>query len=253
LSGQIAELPFVAPYDAVFLADLEELDTTRYKLVLVLNAFKLDAEQRRVVKQKLATGGKVVVWYYAPGYFSEGRHRGAAPTEDSGGDVAHIRDLTDLNVVREAGVVADGTALFPGGEGGDAQNLRLLKGDSFVVNDPDATVLATRPDGQVVMAEKRSDAWTSIYTAAAPLTAPVVRRLAAAAGVHLYHEKATDLVFANRHTLTIGADWEGGERVIRLPRRTTVTDLTTGATVCQEADQFTVSLEPKEVRMFFLR
>jgi len=242
LSGQIAEMPFVAPYDAVLLSDLEELDTSRYQLVLMLNAFKLDQAQRQTVKQKLQTGRKVVVWYYAPGYF-----------DGNGCDPAHIRDLTGLNVVPEAGVKADGTALLSGREGDVAPSLRLLQGDSFVVDDPDATVLATRSDGKAVLAEKRLADWTSIYTAAAPLTAPVLKRLAAAAGVHLYNDSVTDLVFANRHYLTLGADTRGGERTIRLPRRTTVTDLATGETVCEEADRFTVTLQPKEVRMFFLR
>jgi len=80
----------------------------------------------------------------------------------------------------------------------------------------------------------------------------VLRLIAAAAGVHLYHQRSTDLVFANRACLTLAADLQGGERVIHLPRPATVTDLTTGEVVCTQADRFAVSLQPKEVRIFWI-
>lgn len=244
LSGQIAQMGFVAPYDAALLSDLELLETTPYKLVLVLNAFHLDAGQRQAIQRKLQNGGKTVIWYYAPGYFHE-----------AGRDPSSMRDLTGLNIVPEDRFLEGGTALFTPPNGGEPQPLELLQGESFCVDDPQAIVLAIRSDGsgKVVMAEKRFPEWTSLYTAAAPLPAPVLRWIAAAAGVHLYHQRPTDLLFASRSFLTLAADLQGGERQIHLPHPATVTDLTNGAILCEQADQFITLLQPKEVRIFSLQ
>ncbi len=62
LSEQTAVMPFVAPYDTALLSDLDQLDTARYKLVLVLNALKLDEQQRHLLQRKLARDGKIAVW-----------------------------------------------------------------------------------------------------------------------------------------------------------------------------------------------
>ncbi len=71
LSAQLAELGFVAPYDTALLSDLGALDTQRYRLVLVLNAFYLDSQQRQLLDTQLKTQDKTILWFYAPGYFDE--------------------------------------------------------------------------------------------------------------------------------------------------------------------------------------
>ena len=53
LKPQLAELGFVAPYDTALLSDLAAIDTRRYRMVLVLNAFYLETAQRRLLEQKL--------------------------------------------------------------------------------------------------------------------------------------------------------------------------------------------------------
>ena len=52
LSGQLAVMGFVAPYDTLLLSDLADADTSRYKLVVVLNAVKIDGSQKRLIRKK---------------------------------------------------------------------------------------------------------------------------------------------------------------------------------------------------------
>jgi hypothetical protein len=122
----------------------------------------------------------------------------------------------------------------------------------FVVDDPAAEPLAVLADApQTVVAARRTVAGAvSVYTAALPLPAAVLKPLAAAAGVHIYDADPRHLLFAGPHTLTVGADAAGGPATIRLPRPATVTDLFTGQTVCAGAAEFALQLRPAEVRLF---
>lgn len=242
LSGQLAEMPFVAPFDAVLLSDLRRTDTRRYRLVLVVNAFKLDSAQRHVLSRKLKTGGKHVIWLYAPGYF----RRDSSPAE-----VAAIAQVTGIGVAARPRPSAAASGVFDGPE---TPEVPLLDGDQFVVDDPAAEVMARRSDThrEPVVAARTFAGWTSVYSAVAPLPRTVLRSLAVRASVHLYHDNPDDSVYANRHYLTLAASPRAGPRTLHLRRRATVVDVVTGKTVCAEANSFTAEFRPSETRMFSL-
>ncbi len=77
---------------------------------------------------------------------------------------------------------------------------------------PRATSLAVRSDDphKIVVARRPMGAWTSIYSATAPLAASFLKQLAAEAGVHIYDPDPTHLLFANRRFLTVCANDQGG-------------------------------------------
>ena len=241
LKGQLAELPFVGPYDAVLLSDLGGIDTKPYRLVLVLNAFKLDAAQRRTLRQKLETGGTHVIWLYAPGYF-----------DGSVRDPKHIGEVTGIEVAARPRPSGEVQAVFS--ESSGEARAPLLKADQFAVTDTRAEVLARRSDapGEPVVASREFAGWTSIYSGVAPLPREVLRLLAERAGVHLYHHSPQDSIYANNHYLTLAAGGWEGERTLRLPRPATVTDLVTGETVCRNASHFIATCKPWEVKIYSL-
>lgn len=70
--------------------------------------------------------------------------------------------------------------------------------------------------------------------------------------MHIHDANPRHLLFANAHTLTVGADAKGGPATTRLPRTCTVTDLFTGETMCAGVSSFKLTLRPAEVRMFGL-
>lgn len=234
LSAQVGEMPFVAPYDTALLADLEKLELDRYRLVLVLNAFRLDRAQRAVVRRQLQRDGRTIIWCYGAGYIDEG-----------GADAANVRELTGISIEADSSH-HEATEAVAGSD-----RLRVPAGARFAVTDPEAEPLAALADGEaVVMARKRLADWTSVFASAAPLPRTLLKRLARQAGVHIYDISKRHLLFANAHTLTVGGDQRGGPATVRMPQPCTVTDLFTGEVVCADDKRFTVQLRPAEVRMF---
>lgn len=73
------------PYEVYSFADLPTLDLSRHKLILLPNLFVLDGRKRDWLRQKVCTGGKTVVWVYAPGIITDGRY-----------DPAHVERLTGV-------------------------------------------------------------------------------------------------------------------------------------------------------------
>ncbi len=244
LSGQLAEMGMVAPYDAALLSDLEQLDTRPYKLALVLNAFRLDDAQRQTLQRQLAGLNRTVIWFYAPGYFDQ-----------RGSDPMNIGQVTGIQVVAGAAPTLSAMAVMRGEFSDLAIEIPLLDADPFIVDDATVEILGVRSDDsrQVVLARRRLEKWTSIYTAAAPLPAALLKRIAANAGVHIYNANSSHLLFANRNYLMLGTDARGGEAEIRLPAPATVVDAMSNQLVGQQVDQFRVMLRPKEVRIFTLR
>jgi hypothetical protein len=243
LSGQLAPLGFVAPYDTLLLSDLDQTDTRRYKLAVVLNAAKLDPEDREVLHRKFARDGKTVLWLHAPGYLTS---QGKRPE--------NMKAATGIRIVPDPVSPSRGTAKLTDRRFGGPIDVAILAGEQFCVTDADATPLAVRADqpDRVVAARKQLSGWVSIYSAAAPLPAAVLRNIAAAAGVHLYTNRLDCLIFANRHCIMLGASQSGGPCEVTLPEKATVVDFATGAKLSSGADRFTVNLRPKEVRIFLV-
>ena len=239
LSAQTAEMPFVAPYDTALLSDLGALDTARYRLIVLLNAFRLDEAQRRLIARKLKGEAKTVVWLYAPGYFDE-----------SGASAANIADACGIAVRPIAGAGGDTARTVERGAR-QGTELALPRGQQFEVTDAQAEALALRVNGprSVVVARREFGDWHSIYSACVPLPAEMLKGIARRAGVHIYDDDPRQIVFANRHFLTVCDDGRGGEARVHLARKGTVTDTATGATLCRDASSVRVSLRPKEVRL----
>ena len=137
---------------------------------------------------------------------------------------------------------------------GVGAELELLPGRQFRVADPEAEVLAVRnePNETAVMAWKRVGTWLPVYTAVAPLLPPVLRGLAAIAGVYLYTDSPDYLVFAGRHYLTLGAPLSDGRCEVALPGPRTVSDPFIETTICRQATKFHMEPKPKEVRILHL-
>lgn len=62
------------PYDLYSFGDLATLDLSRYKLVFLPNLFVVDAKRRELLRKKVCTGGKTVLWGYSPGIIADGKY-----------------------------------------------------------------------------------------------------------------------------------------------------------------------------------
>ena len=242
LIEQVAELPFTAPFDTVLLSDLGGIPLERYRLVLMLNAFRLDGEQRRVVDEKLKRDNRMVVWLYAPGLF-----RGDGTAMDPAG-IAEASGIVATPSPRPEGAPA--AVLAPAFSGGmDSLSIPLLQAEQFVVADSGAECVASN-GGQTVIGLKEFPGWTSVLAGAAPLPRQTLRELARRAGVHLYHENPDDSVYANGSYLTVAASTGAGRRTLYLPFDAAVHDAITGEVLCENSRQFTAEFKSMEVRIF---
>ncbi len=73
-------------FDAVHLDDLNLLDFSPYRAVIFANTWLLDEAEKRVIWQKVATGGRKLFWMYAPGYSDGKQLRREALNEATGQD-----------------------------------------------------------------------------------------------------------------------------------------------------------------------
>jgi hypothetical protein len=123
---------------------------------------------------------------------------------------------------------------------------------TFYVDDDAANVLGLdATTGRPGLCLKTMDGWTSVYSAAPGLAAPVLRGLARRAGVHLYLDEDA-VVYANRSLLSVTVV-EAGRRTIRLPNWANVEDALTGEVVATDADRFGVDFAERESRLFLMR
>lgn len=62
------------PFDLFSFGDLATLDLSRYKLIFLPNLFVVDAERRTLLREKVCTAGKTVLWGYSPGIIADGKY-----------------------------------------------------------------------------------------------------------------------------------------------------------------------------------
>ncbi len=217
-------------FDALHLADLPDVDLSHYKVVVFFNTWRLTADERRFIREKVATGGRHVVWFYAPGYTDGARNHDGFVHETTGFDLRRVEiagkatiETTPALGERLEYSLAD-TALSP----------------LFAVNDADATVLGRfTVTGQVAIASKRFANHTAWYAALPAWSPEVFRRLIAQTAAHRYSEEG-DVVYAGGGLVTLHTK-VGGRRTVLLPKgrrvpldlpdgpSTVVLDDTTGA------------------------
>jgi hypothetical protein len=92
--------------------------------------------------------------------------------------------------------------------------------------------------------------WTSIYSAAPNLPAPVLRGIARYAGVHIYNDQG-DTLYATSQLLGVHTA-AGGERIFRLPRKVEVVyDLFEMQAIARATDTFQVKLPRASTALFY--
>jgi hypothetical protein len=255
-----------APIDEYLLEDFEVIDRP-YKLVVFAGCFRIDADLRQRIHDKLRADGATALWV-GPGGVIEGA--GAATAEaaaatmgislhrDAGDGWVQV-DVTDDTHPLTQGLVSGERAFGNrvditeyddrGGFLGPVQDYRF--GPAFVADDPAATSLGQlRTQQRPGLVIKPQDGWTSIYSAAPMPPAGLLRNALGHAGGHVY-SPVGDLVYANTGFLGLIARGSG-PRPVRLPRPMRVTDAISGETLAEKTDAFRVDMHAHGVRLFRL-
>jgi hypothetical protein len=216
-----------AAVDKVLLMDLPRVDLTQYRTVLFANTFRLTSEQRRFIREKVASGGRTVVWVYAPGYVSEDRLL----------DAAALSELTGIGLKPVEVPGAPEIAV----EYGEVR-ARLRVSDPvtplFAVDDAEAVALGLYSgSNETGMAVKKTAAGTAIFCGLPPANFELLQAMFRESGAHIYNDSG-DVVLADDRYLAIHSV-AGGSRVLTLrggkqvtvgipPRSTTIFDAEDG-------------------------
>jgi len=242
------------------------------KLLIFLNAFSLTAAQRKTIRDILREDGATALWFYAPGVLAPD-----ASTVPEAFSAEYIRDLTGVAVVelpgdrspameldaahRFAEGVPAGTRIEPDDivanwekreEKKQFQHMtfppRKKLSPLFAVEDAEAEVFGRYAErGEAAMAVTDAGGFRSVFVGGLTLPASVYANIARDCGIHLYCD-AGDVVYTDGRFLSITATSEG-EKEIRLPGASTVTDVYSGS-VETESDSFRVQLRLGETRVY---
>jgi len=74
-------------FDPIHIKDLELIDLSPYRVVVFGNTYLLNDRQREYIRSRVATDGRTIVWFYAPGYL-----------DGSGRDVDQVSALTGIQL-----------------------------------------------------------------------------------------------------------------------------------------------------------
>lgn len=255
-----------APYDIFNFSDLDhpKLDLERYKLFIFLNTFKIDAQKRAFIQNKLKASGRTLLWIYAPNYIQEKGH-----------SIKGISTVTEMNVnlrTSEEGEVlvkkegffsklpADTRYSFSKVKITASSNYSTVNDISakkisplFEINDPAAEVLGIFSDGKAAFARMKLMNYTSLYSTVANMPAPMYREIARNAGVHIYYE-GTDPVYINNRLIGIHMQNDTSHS-IRLPLETpqTLEELFDGGTIKKENGCYALPHALGETKLYLIK
>lgn len=101
-------LPYAGvDYDSYELSDVEEPNLPDYKVYVFPNAFTLSEKRRAAIERLVRRAGKTAVWFYAPGYYRDGKGAAANVSELTGVEVAERYPVAEGPLARTFSAVGE--------------------------------------------------------------------------------------------------------------------------------------------------
>ena len=198
-------------FDPVHIDDLPRVDLQQYKTVVFGNVWALTPEQRSLLRTKVATGGRTVVWYYAPGY-----------SDGTALDAGHCTALTGFTLVPETTATAPSVVLaMPGDTARTYTTGTTAVTPLFAVDDPAAEVFGKyASSGHAAVARKVFHDHTAWYIAVPHAGDQPLRSILRSSGAHVYTTHG-EIVYAGNGLLVVHMK-NGGTHAITLRSGKTV-------------------------------
>lgn len=255
---QLKELGYCgASYDMYLLDDLADGLVPEYKVYLFLATTNMTQRERDAVKA-LQKNGNILIWQFTDA-IADGEKTELALMEEMIG-----MDLSIVSTKRKqiaASIIFNNTHWLTKGMA-EGQPYGVESYDTMspviAVTDKSATPLAYHsttsttdgtPAGQVSLAVKEMDGWTSVYSAVPNMPQIMLRNMLKKTGCHIYTESGTDVIYANNNYVALHSIF-AGERTVELPGNYTVYDVFNRQIISTNTDSFTVTLSGKETRLF---
>lgn len=246
------------PFELNSLSDLNEASVKQYKVVMLMDAYYLTAEQRANIDNVLKKNGKTVVWLYAPGIID--RKDGLKPEL--------VEKLTGISLASRDGAIsqndltvkicstmpdfaeASGKTFGPRPYMYDPRKITLEP--TFEVTDNAAEILARyAKDDKPAAALKEFKDWTSVYCALPYLSMDIMDGIFAYAGVHRYSNGKAYMEIGSRF-ISIHATSQGFKGNITLKEKTGIYDVFSRKTLSTDTSSIELDLPPFESTLLFL-
>jgi hypothetical protein len=238
-----------APHDNVLLDDLAIIDPTPYRMIVFLNCYNMTDTQRQAVS-RFKTGGKMLVFCYAPGYFNGTNSSNSNMLSLTGINIqasaseSLVAQTTQLYSNTSSAVLPLVTSLYQSGYTNFGPTGATAK--RFTVVDATAYSLGTQPhSSNVTMAYKDQGDWKSVYTITAALPDGIWRGLASNAGVHIYSSYTNDTLYANKSYVCLHANGPG-TRTVTWPQNGTIYNAMTENVLASGTNQVEQTLQNGE-------
>ena len=239
------------PYRIYLWEDLLAGNFPDHRLFIFPNLFRMDQERFDILQKRVCRDGRVVLWGPGTG-ITDGQRLGAEWASRVTGMPMTLLNETYSRRVSLTRFDHPITARLHGSVsfGDSAAYGPILLPQSGLGGVEQGTVLTTRGVNRPGFAIKEMGNWTSVFTAAVPVPADLIREMARHAGAHVYTEE-NDVVFASKNFLAVHSV-RGGSRTIKLPQPSPVWDAVTGQRISEWADRIELNITPPQTRLFLL-
>ncbi len=228
-----------APFDWYLIDDLDAVRAKDYRVCVFLDCFYLTDRQREEVAM-LRSGGRTLLWFYAPGYASQ---------KDL--SLTRMESLTGFAFDRAEEGMLQGVLTASGETVGIAKRQKSL----FTVRPGEAVRKLASGTGSLkdktVMALKEHPGWRSVFSAIPGVTADPLRELYREAGVHVYIDSG-DVLSANESWLMLHTKTAGPKRIVLPKNYKRITDITTGKILGENKDNISLDLPKYGTAVFLL-
>lgn len=222
---------------------------TDARLYLFLNPYRLPADQRAAIKERLQRDGKTLVWMYAVGVCDE---RGQP--EESAHDVIGIALRLQAWNCEVGSRITETRHPITEHVQNKSLGVRERLNPSFYVDDESAGVVTLAEylqTGLPSVAVREMEGWRSVFCGEPTLTTEFFRGLCRYAGVHLYTSSGEDYTFAGHGWLTVHATRDG-TRALRMPPSCALYDLNEGRLLGEGLREQGIFLRARTTRCFFV-
>ena len=248
-----------AGYDLYFMDDVgHPLVQKRYKLYIFLSADVLSPAQVSAI-ERLKTGGKTLLWFWAPGYVDE--RVGLQPQR--------VEQLVGMDLHVDPAPVVGEIVLAPDSplaKDSAIERFRVPRAYAhrkwfqpkvaphFYVTDPSARGAGRfAHNGQVGLAVKQRKEWTSVFCGIPYMPEPVLRSVAKLAGVHLYVDEPDVYVKGCREWIVLHSLSSRSRAVpVRLRRPSRAYDVFAKQPLPVRSNQVRLPVGPYETKLLYL-
>jgi len=260
------------PFDIYALEDLNRLIKEglykKYKMMIFLNAFHLDAAQRKDINDYLKKDNRTLLFFYAPGFMGSGLDKNSSL---SLAGIEEITGMKGMDKLQQASIIGmEPTSALPRNIPGldakgwwEGHQTKLYKNEIgpifFLKNNPQAKWQALanlRIDGKinldkVALAKQTTAESTVIYSVIPDLPINLVTKLVKDAGVHCYVEPGT-VVYANKYFVCVNNGFNARDIKITLPRAADWVEVFDGKTYAVNQSSITIPFAKGETKLFKL-